>query len=331
MPLPLPVPALTQAETGVTYNRQQWDAIEWIREYLKEAESEDPEAKDPDPNMTNGLMCLCILVVKQDTSRIALYESPLMHYLAVRGIDEQSQALRAAFFYTPILAGALWISRLIMLEVAVAVEEWPTLGLKSRAQIESVRDSIHELRRDFMCEGSFSPMASILSQLAMGKHFAKLHKSPANIHWARDEQTIFYQGKGVAMAKIRTMCHTLIQELQEAMQELAFGSSVPSIDLDSIVDSMAWSQAFRRQNYSFIEHVQNRDRTGVGYRYLLERAQRGEGGWRLMRKSRGSGSGSGSGQMEWADGQVRKYLNKERQFLRKLMVCMHITGRRPSI
>ena len=67
-------------------------------------------------------MCLCMLVVMQDTSRIGLYKSPLMHYLAIQGIDEHSQALQAAFFYTPILAGALWINQLIMLEVAVPYE-----------------------------------------------------------------------------------------------------------------------------------------------------------------------------------------------------------------
>jgi hypothetical protein len=42
-----------------------------------------------------------MLTVMQDTSRIGLYHSPMMHYLAVRGIDEQSQSLRSAFFYTP--------------------------------------------------------------------------------------------------------------------------------------------------------------------------------------------------------------------------------------
>jgi hypothetical protein len=41
--------------------------------------------------------------------------SPMMHYLAVRGVDEQSQALRSAFFYTPILAGTLWISMQLQL------------------------------------------------------------------------------------------------------------------------------------------------------------------------------------------------------------------------
>ena len=70
----------------------------------------------------------------------------MMHYLAVRGVDEQSETLRLAFFYTPILAGALWINRLIMLEVAVPLEAWPALGLKSKAEVESVPDQIHELR-----------------------------------------------------------------------------------------------------------------------------------------------------------------------------------------
>ena len=79
-------------------------------------------AKDQDPDVTNALMCLCMLVIMQDTSRISTYDGPMMHYLAVRGVDTQSKSLRASFYYTPILAGMLWINRLIMLEVAVPLE-----------------------------------------------------------------------------------------------------------------------------------------------------------------------------------------------------------------
>jgi len=295
--------------------------IQRVREYLQEPEAEPNEAEDPkkhDYRLTNTLMYLCMVVVMQDTSRIELYQSPLMHYLAVRGVDEHSKTFRAAFFYTPILAAALWISRLIVLEVAVPLEAWPALRLESKAQVESVRERIHDLRRKHLCEGSFSPTASILSQLAMGKHFNKLHIAPPNIHWSEDEQTIYYLGKPVELGKIRDMCRTLIQELQEALDELTFGP-VPSIDLGGIVDSMAWSQEFRQQQYSFMEHVANKEHTGVGYRYLYRRAQRGEGAWRLLRKGR-------AGQDEWMDAQVKKYLGKERQFLRKLMACMHVTG-----
>src|SRR5450432_112779 len=142
-----------QAETGVTYTEKQWMVIQRIREYLQEPEPMDEAvavavaAQDQDYRLTNTLMYLYMLVVMQDTSRIRLYKSPLMHYLAVRGVDEESQALRAAFFYTPILAGALWMNRLIILEVAVPLEPWRPLRLESKAEVESVPDRIHELRQ----------------------------------------------------------------------------------------------------------------------------------------------------------------------------------------
>jgi len=82
------------------------------------------------------------------------------------------------------------------------------------------------------------------------------------------------------------MCHRLIGELQELIKVLTFESNVGLIDLSRIVDSMAWSQSFRRQNFSFIEHVQNEDQLKVGYRYLLDRARKGKGGWRLLKKNR---------------------------------------------
>src|SRR6266516_3660163 len=126
--------ALIKAETGVTYSQEQWQAIQEIHEHLEIPEPEpEPSNAQQDPNVTNALMHLCMLVIMQDTSHISLYKSPLMHYLAVRGVDEQAKAFRVAFFYTPILAAVLWINRLIILEVAVPLEAWPALGLQSKA------------------------------------------------------------------------------------------------------------------------------------------------------------------------------------------------------
>ena len=103
------------------------------------------------------------------------------------------------------------------------------------------------------------------------------------------------------LGKIRDMCRMLMQELQEALDELTFGS-VPSIDLGSIVDSMAWSQAFRQSNYSFREHVANKERAGVGYQYLFKQAKKGESGWKLVRKSQAGQTR----QTEWVDMQVSR-------------------------
>jgi hypothetical protein len=39
---------------------------------------------------------------------------------------------------------------------------------------------------------------------------------------------------------------------------------------------------------------------------------------------------AGSHKVKWVKGQVQAYLTKERQFLRKLIVCMYVIGGQPA-
>ena len=246
---------------------------------------EDPftEVEDQDQELTNELIRFCQLVLTQDASKHkSVYESPLMHYLAVLGVDTQTNTFRVSFFYTPILAGVLYINRLIMLEIAVSIEGWPELGIPAKDDIESVPKRIHEIRSQHLCEGSFSPTSSILSQLAMGKSYNKLHQSLSNIHWSEDKQTIYYLGKGIQLSKITTMCQMLIGKLSELLLELTFGEPVPAIDLGEIVDSMAWSNEFRKNDYSFVNHVQNKGKTDVGFKFLYKRAKKVTNDWQMF-------------------------------------------------
>src|ERR1700710_335475 len=165
-----------------------------------DGKDEESYERERDPELTSELMGLCRLVLVHDTSRISLYDSPLMHYLAVRGFDAESKSFRASFFYTPILAGVLWIARLILLEVAVPASPWPRLGLQGKAEIDSIPVRIHQIRTAHLCEGSFGPVSSILTQLAMGKKNNTTHDTPSNIHWAEDFQTIYFGGMPVRLA-----------------------------------------------------------------------------------------------------------------------------------
>ena len=128
-------------------------------------------------------------------SKITVYDSRLMHFMAILGVDAHTKTLRSSFHYTKFLAAVLYINRLIMLEVAVPAEAWPML--QSRDDIPDVPARIKQIRSKHLCEGSFSPTSCILSQLAMGKAFNKMHKSAPNIHWSEDQQTIFYSGEPV--------------------------------------------------------------------------------------------------------------------------------------
>ena len=104
----------------------------------------------------------------------------------------------------------IWIIRLVMLKVTVSEQGWPELGLQSRKEIGAVAgavaERIFEARRKHLCEGLFSPASSILSQLAFGQAQNRNQSSEANIYWSDDRQTVFFNGKGVAMAKVRGIC-----------------------------------------------------------------------------------------------------------------------------
>ena len=101
-------------ETGVTYTAEQRRAIEDIQDSL-----DDDESEEGLPALASELMKLCGLVIMQDLSAAKLYDSPLMHYLAVRGIDEKAEGFRGPMQYTNILAGVLWMVRLLALELAI--------------------------------------------------------------------------------------------------------------------------------------------------------------------------------------------------------------------
>lgn len=92
-----------ESETGVTYTESQLDIIDEMRTILRTALPEGEE----DSILTTELMRFCMAVVMQDMSKVTVYESPLMHFLAVMGVDTQNKTLRSSFCYTPILAGVL--------------------------------------------------------------------------------------------------------------------------------------------------------------------------------------------------------------------------------
>ena len=57
-------------------------------------------------------MHLCRLVITQDHSAAKLYDSPLKHYLVVRGIYEKAKGFYGPMDHTNILAVVLWMLRL---------------------------------------------------------------------------------------------------------------------------------------------------------------------------------------------------------------------------
>ncbi len=144
-------------KTGVVYTSEQRQAIEDIQDSL-----DNDGTNKGLPALANELMQLCRQVITQDLSVAKLYDSPLMHYLAVRGIDENAEGFRGPMDYTNILAGVLWMLRLLALELAIPSRPWPELGIPGKGELgkgklASVGETIKTFRLAHLVEGSFSP------------------------------------------------------------------------------------------------------------------------------------------------------------------------------
>lgn len=257
-------------------------------------------------------------ILLQDTSQVGTYGSPLLHYLAVRGIDMTSQSLRDAFHYTPILAQILWVVRVLVLEMTISYRGWPKLKIPARDQCLCIPQRVQEMRRAHLTEGSYSPASGILGLLAMGKHYAKLHQAPANVQWSADDATIYYHGQGVVLALIHRMCQALTSELGGMLKELGFGE-LPVIDLGSVIDSTARAHRLRDTAYSFIHHPENKH-LDVGWQFLYHR----------IRHDPQFRSRTVNQVFQMSERQTQQYKQREKRFLQKLLVLLHVTGGQPA-
>jgi hypothetical protein len=135
------------SETGVIFSAEQWIYLQDVREILQQPTAVAVAVADD--KLDSMLLGLIVSLLAQDISQLPMYESPVMHYLALRGVNPQTKRFYLSFQYTPILAQMLWIIRLLMLEVAVSEQGWPELGLPSRKEIGAVAGAVAERIHEF--------------------------------------------------------------------------------------------------------------------------------------------------------------------------------------
>ena len=99
---------------------------------------------------------------------------------------------------------------------------------------------------------------------------------------------------------------------------LSFEQELPIVELGKVVDSVAWTQQFRRSNYNFTKHRSNRH-LDVKYLFNLARARTATGDLQIMRSA-------GNRKLAWIDQKKHWYLGVEHRFLQKLIVVVYITA-----
>jgi len=238
------------------------------------------------------------------------FSSGLIHFLAVLGIDAELDRLRTAKNYSYMLAGIVYCARVLGVEALLPSGQRDEQG-------DAEREEFLRKRKDFLADGSYSPMSTMLSLLAYGKHVALNTGNSGNSWWSKDKKTFYLYGRPIIISQFRRMARDVVTEAETTLwQELLWIAGRGQrfvVPLDKIVDDVT----FTKRGISFVSRASN-GLTG-GLRWMLERMTHNEEG----RKLRSSKTG-------WHARLVRKYVRRIDRFLELLLFSVHVTGGQPA-
>jgi len=237
------------------------------------------------------------------------FSSGLVQYLAVLGIDTQTNRLRTAKNFSYVLAGVVYCVRVLAAEKILPAAERDN-------QTEAERERFLEMRKQYLADGSYSPMSIILSLLAYGKHAALNEGNAGNAYWSPDKKIFYLSGRPIVIERFRAMAQSIEAEVEDKFWQMCWVDCRAdrfTVDLAQIQDDVT----FTTRGRSFVTTPGNRLSGGLAW--MLTRARSTESGMRLQ---------TSDGQ--WRSRKVREYLRQLDRFLELMLGCVHIESGQPA-
>ena len=256
------------------------------------------------------IKALSVSFILQSVKGVDHFDSPLVHFAAVLGIDEEGIRLRKGEECSFILAGYLYCIRVLFVE--------HTLPAATRAEQTDVDiDRFLELRGKFLIAGAYCPTGFIIRWLGYGKTISMQSGNSPSVTWSRSGEgdVLYFHGKPLAMSRFRGAIYDMIRDAEDILwRDLMWSDDWErfEIDLDSISDDLSSVQ----RSESFVTREVNRLRDKV--EWMAERMMRAKKSRRLRVNQ------------QWRMTKVREYGHRIRDFLELLMVLIHICSGQPA-
>ncbi|TKA75572.1 hypothetical protein B0A55_07939 [Friedmanniomyces simplex] len=236
------------------------------------------------------------------------FKSAVMHFLAVLGIDEEMIRLRSANDFSYMLAGVVYCTRVLAVEVILPSEHW-------EEQEEEDDRRFRQMRDEYLADGTYSVFSKMLSLLAYGKSIALDHNNAGAVSWSLDRSVMSFRGRQIRLERIGTMIRDVITEAESKLWTVLMWTTSDNrfeIPLEQLEDDVT----FTKRGISFITNRANalEDKR----RWMLERAFAHADGQKLYRGG------------VWSKMSVRKYLRQVDRFRELLLFCIHVTGGQPA-
>ncbi|KAM0716822.1 hypothetical protein Q7P37_007625 [Cladosporium fusiforme] len=268
-------------------------------------------------------LCLdfCISLLDHDL-RGDLFESVVVGFLAVLGIDKEKGVFREPWDYTPLLSGFIKIGQLLVIEKAVKAAE---AGI-----IQQPSELLDEMRDRFLTHGTRSPF-NWANQLRMyGKRIRDSTTGVGYIDWSEDNERLSYKDISLTMRSLRALVRDQVRKAQGQLEDLLMLQPLEErTDLDLMIHMhrLVDRPVESRRGWSFVDHENNRkgplpDRR----RWLLDRVIHNKS---LLEEFVDCSPGA-SDKTLWRSKAALAYQKKVESFLERLLLLAHLTSGQPA-
>ena len=210
----------------------------------------------------------------------------MMHFVGVLGIDEKTCFWKPPSVFTTLLAGLVWMSRLLFLEYALPERAYHNLisadaSDNSRAEFPNPLGRLHFIRKKFVRRGTPYPLDAMLELLFRGNELRMREGGKIKVTWQStkevDDTLVLDTPKERLTLTMEDFHQTRVDavlRVEEMVRRLMYGIE-PDIDLDQIYDSLAnWDVGYsfvkdRRNNLHKAFHALRAAATSAGPRSLM--------------------------------------------------------------
>ena len=235
-----------------------------------------------------------------------VFQSPLLHFLAVLGVDAENNRLRTGNDFSYMLAGVVYCTRVMALEILLP-------GEQRQGQGEVEFEAFLKQRREYLADGTMSAMSNIISLLAYGKYVALNHVNAGSIFWEQGDRVMRLHSSRIVIERFREMVNKVIADAEHLFwTDLTWKADRFEIDLDELTDDVT----FRKRGAYFVNNAQNG--LSKAWKWMVKRMKQSKEG-RKLRKGK-----------QWHTRRACEYLRKADNFRKLLLFCVHVTGGQPA-
>ncbi|KAL5347577.1 hypothetical protein ACLOAV_006985 [Pseudogymnoascus australis] len=265
---------------------------------------------------TLDVACLHLCIALLDHRLMGdIYDSIVVGFLAVLGIDKSAEGFQEATLYTPRLSALIKLAQLLVVQRAVVAAE--------SGETEYPAQMLEVMQDRFMTYGSRSPINWVQKLRVYGKKIRDTTTSLGFIIWSDDGQRLSYKDLELSMFGLKQFIRHQVTLAQGQLEDLLFiGSEEARVDVvpEPRLQDLKDNPALSRLGQSFLTDPRNSWLQGHD-RWLLNRLLKCS--W-LQEKFFVD-----INQASWRTPTVESYLRQVDSFLERLLLLAYITSGQP--